>query len=173
MRRLYTDRLMGRHRKQAPSGGGARDESEFFLQKIVEAMTSRNAVLFVGAGASAAAGLPTWNELIEDLKSALIPQTDIVSNELIAQFFRNQFDDRELIQRLRQRFARTQPISTGLHDVLASFPLNVFVTTNYDTLLETSLRARRLPLHVICDDVELTQWDEANETQLIKLHGDL
>jgi CheY-like chemotaxis protein len=112
----------------------------------------------------------TW---IADLRSALQPSTTVESNELIAQFFRNQHEDQELIRRLRRLVTSSPSASSEIHDVLASLPVNVFITTNYDHLLETSLRARTRPLHVICDDVELTQWDEDAETQLIKLHGDI
>src|SRR4051812_18019182 len=63
------------------------------LRELASAVANGDAVFFVGAGLSAVAGAPTWNEVVGRLRSRLIPPTSEESLPLVAQFFRNQFDD--------------------------------------------------------------------------------
>lgn len=57
------------------------------IKNLVEAMNDDELIIFVGAGVSANSGLPSWSELIKELKSELSLGDDvndylIICNEL-------------------------------------------------------------------------------------------
>ncbi len=127
--------------------------------------------LFIGAGVSAAAGLPTWEQLLDelaahsgldgDLREGLsrLPPQD--SAALLA---------RELGRERLQEFVRHRfgpgPYALA-HALIAGLPVQEFVTTNYDPLVE-------LAAADIGRDLSVLPYDEARPGRpwLLKLHGD-
>jgi hypothetical protein len=127
--------------------------------------------VFIGAGVSAAAGLPTWEQLVGelaersglggDLREGLsrLPPQD--SAALLA---------RELGRNRLEAFVRERfgPASYALaHALIADLPVQEFVTTNYDPLVEQAAadigrRVRVLPFEEA----------EPGSPWLLKLHGD-
>ncbi|HZU85447.1 MAG TPA: SIR2 family protein [Polyangiaceae bacterium] len=134
-------------------------------------MAQGQGALFVGAGISTTAGGPTWDKLVEPLRKRLVPPTQEVSPPLVAQFFRNQAGDHELFSHLRALLGNLQP--SAVHKALTALPVRVIVTTNYDSLIETAFRLEGRHVHVIRDDHEIGLWNEAEEVQVLKLHGDI
>ena len=128
--------------------------------------------LFVGAGVSASAGLPTWGRLLEELAElcdlepplraglASLPPQD--SAALLAR----ELGQERLSAYLSERFA-DRPGTLG-HAVLATLPVTELVTTNYDRLLERAAAGARRPLSVL-------PFEEAEPGRpwLLKLHGDV
>jgi hypothetical protein len=102
--------------------------------------------LFVGAGVSAAAGLPTWTRLLEELAElcdlepglraglAGLPPQD--SAALLAR----ELGHERLATYIGERFA--DRACTLAHAALAGLPVTELVTTNYDRLLEVGRRRR-------------------------------
>jgi hypothetical protein len=127
--------------------------------------------VFFGAGVSAAAGLPTWEQLVgelaersgldEDLREGLsrLPPQD--SAALLAR----ELGRGQLETYVKERFG---PGSYALaHALIADLPVQEFVTTNYDPLVELAAgdlgrRVRVLPF----EDAE------PGAPWLLKLHGD-
>jgi len=103
--------------------------------------------LFLGAGASRAAGLPLWRDLLEKLarqagldddgfaRLARLPVLDQ------AQLLEQEFGDRDklLSAVVKQVDAAHHSVT---HALLASLPVREVVTTNYDDLFERAWRAR-------------------------------
>jgi CheY-like chemotaxis protein len=143
------------------------------LKELSVAIANQEAVFFIGAGLSAISGAPTWEDLIYPLKKALSPPTKESNPLLIAQFFRNQHGDHKLFSHLRSVLSSAKLYPSNAHDILCSLPINVFFTTNYDCLLESTFRMLGRSTHVITNDKELALWDENREVQLVKIHGDL
>src|SRR5947199_188735 len=56
-------------KRQTAEDSGARDQTA--IDQLVESISRRNAVLFVGAGVSLAVGLPSWQALIEHMAEEL------------------------------------------------------------------------------------------------------
>ena len=145
------------------------------LCQLAEALGRRGRegglALFVGAGVSAAAGLPTWTRLLEELAelsdlepelraglAGLPPQDSAallareLGRERLAAYIGERFDDRSC---------------TLAHAALAGLPVTELVTTNYDRLLEVAAQGAGRPLSVL-------PFGEAapGRPWLLKLHGD-
>jgi CheY-like chemotaxis protein len=147
------------------------DSADAGVEDVAGQMAHGKGVVFVGAGASASAGAPTWSDLVEPLRKRLKPPTAETSPQLIAQFFRNQAGDHELFSYLRQALGHLRP--SPVHEAICGLPLHAFVTTNYDNLLETAFRNTGRKVHAITDEHEIGLWNESDEAQLLKLHGDI
>ncbi len=128
--------------------------------------------LFMGAGVSVAAGLPSWDELIkaiasesetyrdriEELKG--IPAVDAAS--LLKRENEKQFD-----RLLTQALQKTH-FAVG-HALLASLRAQQAITTNFDTLYED---ASKVPAG---DQMTVLPWSRTKPGQpwLLKMHGDI
>lgn len=134
-----------------------------------------NLVLFLGAGVSAAAGLPAWQALIDRLAVEL-PDAQRPEDASL-----RSFDLRDQAAVLRRRFteagmdfaaslaAQVHTARHGLtHELTASIPTTEAVTTNYDGLFEQAVRATGDSIAVLpmVPDPDARRW-------LLKLHGDL
>ncbi|MGY1784642.1 SIR2 family protein [Geodermatophilus sp. SYSU D00698] len=127
--------------------------------------------LFIGAGVSAAAGLPTWEELLgelaarsgldDDLREGLsrLPPQDAAA--LLAR----ELGRDELERFVQERFG-PGPYALA-HALIADLPVQEFVTTNYDPLVELAAADMGRELSVL-------PYDEPRPGRpwLLKLHGD-
>jgi hypothetical protein len=127
--------------------------------------------VFFGAGVSAAVGLPTWEQLVDELA-----ETSGLAGELRDGLSRLPPQDsaallaRELGRERLEAFVKDRfgPGSYALaHALIADLPVQEFVTTNYDPLVEQAAadigrRVRVLPFEEAAPG---TPW-------LLKLHGD-
>jgi hypothetical protein len=130
-------------------------------------------VLWIGAGASAAAGYPTLGQL-EQLLRAQLPGVDKAGFALLDAFIAK-YSEADLILELQQHIAQPRPF-VPLHEALACLARGgvcpLLLTTNYDRLIENALSAAGV--------VFVPQTLEANFTlqaldtvQVLKLHGDV
>src|SRR5581483_12179587 len=146
--------------------------SDADFKELARTIASGELVMFVGAGLSIGAGAPTWDQLCDDLRAELHPSTSEQSLPLVAQYFRNQFGDYALYSRLREKLHGASLRPTRVHELLCSLPVSVFLTTNWDSLIEQALRAIGRRAHVIVHPPDLAAWDDC-EVQVIKPHGDI
>jgi hypothetical protein len=127
--------------------------------------------VFIGAGVSAAAGLPTWEQLVDELaeRSGLDGElreglTRLPPQDSAALLARELGRD-QLEGFVKERFG---PTSYALaHALIADLPVQEFVTTNYDPLVELAA----------CDigrDITVLPFEDAmpGAPWLLKLHGD-
>jgi hypothetical protein len=134
-------------------------------------------VLFLGAGISVTAGLPTWGSLLGELADAaeLDPKAKqaLASLPVLdrASFLRDQFDrpkpgavDRAFTDVVKDRTSSTRYSLT--HALLASLDVAESITTNYDTLFEAATRATGRALAVLPYDPA-----DVADRWLLKLHG--
>jgi hypothetical protein len=127
--------------------------------------------VFVGAGVSAAAGLPTWEQLLDELAAASGLRgelreglTRLPPQDAAALLARELGRDR-VEAFVKERFG---PASYALaHALVADLPVQEFVTTNYDPLVELAAADMGRRLQVL-------PFDEARPGApwLLKLHGD-
>jgi hypothetical protein len=170
--RRASDLAAAQRVRRAEDGGWDLPEH---LRELAEQLGERarrgQLAVFFGAGVSAAAGRPTWEHMVgelaersglaEDLRQGLarLPPQD--SAALLAR----ELGRGQLESYVKERFG---PGSYALaHALIADLPVQEFVTTNYDPLVELAAAdlGRRLSVLPFEDAEPGSPW-------LLKLHGD-
>ncbi|MFP5039951.1 SIR2 family protein [Parasediminibacterium sp. JCM 36343] len=146
---------------------------EFYadIKQISKAIKANKLVVFVGAGVSMNAGVPSWVQLIEQLKKEL-PENKSENDYLkIAQLYKLSRKPKEYIERVREILKYERTTYNELHKAI--FDLNPchIVTTNYDDLLEQCASSNNLFYYPIIRDRDLPY--ATVENFIIKMHGDL
>ncbi len=152
--------------------------------ELIEAYQNKKLNLFVGAGVSSSSGMIGWDDLISEIKD-IIRRENNTFNKTELENFLNSADhldivdvlkdtigDHQYYKYLRSHFRSQQPISRLLRSI-ANFDLNTIFTTNYDKLLETTIRDGngQDPPSIIFPN-QLGYIDDC-ERRIIKLHGDI
>ena len=148
-------------------------------QALVDALQRGDLALFIGAGLSIGAGLPGWAKLIRPLAQAVgapwpADERDLTAEHLLtaAQYYENQRGRNALIRHIRNALDTTSVRPTAVHRLIASSPIKVIFTTNYDDLIERALREAGRACNIIVSEPELAFWSE-DKVNLVKLCGDL
>jgi len=156
---------------------------------LLDAVTKRACVAFVGSGFSIPVGMPSWTQLLEQLieegeQQAVIDiatgdhlRSMVANNRLleVAEHTRIQLGAHRFGQVLRRNFAiSAEP--TKNHELLVDTPYRAIMTTNYDKLIETAytLRWRRTPRTITWSEpgsLGSVLYDE--DFFVFKLHGDV
>ena len=105
--------------------------------KILNALKSESLVLFIGAGCSTEAGMPSTPEIIEMLKSDFPGVNHNNSNFLDVCFSiceTDPYTKKDLHVYLKDKLQPTKV--SPAHLLLPTIPLGAIFTTNYDTLIE-------------------------------------
>jgi hypothetical protein len=140
---------------------------EAAIQQLSAAVRNRKLVIFVGAGVSLEAGLPTAREFVKE--SGLGDLSWLRAADVLA-------NDKTFEATFRERFgAPSRP--SKQHRLLASLDAPYYITTNYDLLLEKALK--ELPGQSSDDCVGVV--NKASDLPsvysykniVIKLHGDV
>ncbi|MCF7957152.1 MAG: SIR2 family protein [Phycisphaerae bacterium] len=120
------------------------------MEQLKQVLAQNDTVLFIGSGISLWSGLPSWSKLIEEL-AAFIEKggenADLIRNEAnrgdLLQAASYGFD--KLTKQQIGEFIRTTckygiAKPHDIHQKIVSLGPSCFVTTNYDNLIEESLR---------------------------------
>lgn len=141
------------------------------LLHIQQASRENRLVIFAGAGVSRNSGVPTWNDLIEAMKSEL---PDKLVNDMdalkVAQLYKDARGHKEYMDRVKEALLYNKAVPNPLHKrILALKPCHI-VTTNYDDLIEQELLNEFLQYAVVREDKDIPQMIYPNA--LVKMHGD-
>jgi hypothetical protein len=141
---------------------------------LIDALRKRECVVFAGAGLSQGAGLPNWSEFIRHLAEDLgAPHAADLEYFLdVAQWYIEEKGEDRLIDQIRRHFGPGLARPTMSHYLVASLPVRIVVTTNYDDLLERTLDAlRRYPI-MITEEQDVARAGHGEGVSVVKLHGD-
>lgn len=152
-------------------------------QRLVEAFRQRRAAVFVGAGASVPAGMPSWQTLVGRLAEeiSIEPESRVSDGTAefsprqlasIPQFYENRLGRRSLIAALRSHLPRRAPGRSDIHGLLADLPCDLYYTTNFDTLLEDALSHNgRDEYDLVVTEADARDYSGHAGCQVRKLHG--
>lgn len=118
--------------------------------KLKNILTQPDTIIFVGSGVSIWSGLPTWPGMIEELAvfveqgvgNAELIRTEAKKGDLLqaASYGFDKLTKQQIGEFIRDscRYGRAKPHE--IHRKIVSLGPRCFITTNYDDLIERSLR---------------------------------
>ncbi len=147
---------------------------DYFIRDYVQAINNGRAAVFAGAGMSMPCGYVNWKNLMHDIAEHLGLDVNKESDlTAVAQYYLNEQHRRtRLNQILVDKFAGAAGPSEN-HKILARLPIEEYWTTNYDILIEQSLKEQGK-----IADVKRTVENFAYSVQgadaiVYKMHGDV
>ena len=148
-------------------------DKNLFIKEYTRALRDGNAALFVGAGASRAAGYVDWKQLLKEIAEDLDLDVDRESDLIaLAQFHVNHRQGRDRInQLLIDEFLEDVQL-TSTHEWIASLSLDTVWTTNYDDLLEKAFEAAEKRIDVKRRAVDFATTRRRTDVTIYKMHGD-
>lgn len=146
-----------------------------FVHEYGQALMRGKAAALIGSGFSVEAGLPTWSNLLEDsaaenLGIDITKEKDFVS---IAQYIKNESGMTKLKYKIAQSLKNANAVPSSKHIELAQLPIHTFWTTNYDCLIENSLRKIGKSVEVKVGANSLAKKSPNAEVLVYKMHGDI
>jgi len=149
-------------------------EIESFIKEFVKDLAENNVAVFAGAGMSKSAGFVNWADLLRDIATELglsvDKEHDLIS---LAQYHVNENRGKARInKKILEEFAQDAE-STENHKVLSRLPVTTFWTTNYDTLIEDSLKAANKVVDIKHQVKQLANTRPKRDVVIYKMHGDV
>src|SRR5881394_4150216 len=118
---------------------------------LASAIKRRQAILFVGAGASMAVGLPSWKALIDHLLKELELDPNVIDGlndgyQMLAEFYRLKHGGMGPLRSWLDRnwkVASDRVSASQLHKLIVELNFPTIYTTNYDRNLETAFEVHK------------------------------
>ena len=150
------------------------DPIDSFVAAFTEALQDQNSAVFAGAGLSIPVGLVNWKNLLRDIAKDvgldIDKEHDLIA---VAQFHHNEHRGRHRInQALVHEFSIRSKAGEN-HRILAELPIKTYWTTNYDTLIEDSLKAAGKTPDVKITPENLATTVPRRDAVVYKMHGDV
>lgn len=144
-----------------------------FIEKFCREIKDNNAAIFAGAGLSIPAGYVNWSNLLkplaEEINLDITKEKDLVS---LAQYYKNETNNRSEINRIIIDEFSNEKGLTKNHEILAQLPISTYWTTNYDSMIEDSLKKFGKNPDVKYTVNQLTTTRPKRDSVVYKMHGD-
>jgi hypothetical protein len=145
---------------------------------LVEDIKAGKCVPFIGAGFSlngivrGGGTMPDWPGLTK-----ILAETGNISFQIegptVASAFEKKFGRVQLVESIRKALHTDRVEPSAAHMALTELPFDTIYTTNFDLLLEDSLRQARKPFRSIVGELQMPFHGGPLTTTIIKMHGDL
>jgi hypothetical protein len=145
--------------------------SEELVREFGRLTDAQGTSIFVGAGLSMSAGLPSWSDLLKGPRRQARVPARVTDLPLVAEYIAQ--NSAGGVAHLRDQVisatARTalQAAPSASHRLLAQLPVEDVWTTNYDDLIERAIA----DAVVVATDEHLVEARERAGKRVIKLHG--
>ena len=155
---------------------------------LVKEIQARRCVLFVGAGASMDAKLPSWLELLRGMVEQADDSGTLSDSEhgeleallnagdymVVAAFCRDKLGAYEFAEHLRRQLSDSNRTSRN-HRILAEIPFRAAITTNFDSFLEHSRGRAQVVLPDMMEKMGAagveSLFSDLESFPVIKIHG--
>lgn len=149
-------------------------EIKHFKKRFLEALNNDTAAIFAGAGLSSPCGYVNWCELLRDIADEIGLDVDKESDLIaVAQYYQNEKRNRGRInQEIINKFTKNAEITEN-HKILSRLPIENYWTTNYDTIIEESLKINNKKIDVKITPENLATNIPKRDVVIYKMHGDV
>ena len=149
-------------------------EINSFIDDYIKCIKEGSAAIFAGAGLSVASGYVDWKELLRNPAKRIgldvNKETDLVA---LAQYIYNKDGSKQpMAELIRNNFVSCNNINEN-HEILAKLPIKTYWTTNYDSLIEDSLRKNGKNPDVKKSVKDLSTIISKRDAVVYKMHGDI
>jgi len=147
-------------------------------RELVEAVRTRSAVLFAGAGLSNNLDLPTWNQLMAEMALKLGYDPEVFAQyggnlDLAEYYVLVEKTLGELRGQMDRKWHSDESKVDGSphHQLILELNFPIIYTTNYDRFLEIAYQRKGLPFTKVASIRDFSKIKEGH-TQIVKFHGD-
>lgn len=149
-------------------------EINSFINDYIKCIKEGCAAIFAGAGLSVASGHVDWKELLRNPAKKIgldvDKETDLVA---LAQYIYNKDGSKQpLAELIKNSFISCNNINEN-HEILAKLPIKTYWTTNYDSLIEDSLKKNGKNPDVKKSVKDLSTIISKRDAVVYKMHGDI
>lgn len=146
---------------------------EQFLNQFTHQALDERISLFVGAGASANAGYPSWYNLFKPLAKELgTPLEESINYYRVAQYYSNKFGQAELKKRINEIINKNDFYSPLINELIDIGFTNIW-TTNFDNVLELNYSSRNILINKVFRDADLSNVELNKRINIYKMNGDI
>jgi formylglycine-generating enzyme required for sulfatase activity/GTPase SAR1 family protein len=153
---------------------------------LIRSFSANEVSIFIGAGVSCQAGLPSWEATINAIKDILINMAKKRREGTEEKKFLKSANFLEIVERFKtistseeynsflySQFFPSPPIPPSVvHKKLAKLPVKHIITTNFDILMETALQEELGYSPLCCTNYrQVVQAGSQSNKYMIKLHG--
>lgn len=139
---------------------------------VINELQNENLAIFAGAGLSRASGYVDWKTLLADIAEELglkiDEETDLVS---VAQYYYNDHGRQRINEEILEQFDKEAEPNENL-EILAKLPIDIYWTTNYDSLIEDTLKSNRKKVDIKVSQDQLKYFRTKRDAVVYKMHGD-
>lgn len=145
-----------------------------FVQRYTKAINDGCAAVFAGAGLSVPSGYVSWKELLRPLAEEIGLSIDKEHDYLsIAQYYFNKQGNRSVINDMvLETFVKEAQYNENL-EIITRLPIDTYWTTNYDHLIEDSLKSNGRKPDVKITNENLSTNLRDSSAVVYKMHGDM
>lgn len=141
------------------------------LLNLHKASIQNQLVVFVGAGVSANSGVPTWNNITESFKSELPNSIEDETDDMkVAQIYKDTYGEKAYFDKIQNILKNGRVAFNPIHKAILQLNPVHIITTNYDNLIEQSIKSNYKQYDIITRDSDLPYYRYPNK--VVKMHGD-
>lgn len=145
-----------------------------FVREYARAIWDGTAAIFSGAGISRDSGFVNWKELLrpmaEEIKIDIEKEKDYLA---VAQYYKDASRSRGAINQSIMDCFSNGVAENEKVEILARLPISTYWTTNYDELIEESLKRNNRKVDVKMDSDQLAMVKPDRDAVVYKMHGDV